>query len=64
VLALSSVVKSDGLQLVRINYILRYAFKDPTNVGNIIDMLVHIQISSSWLQFRNKCLSALEVVQC
>jgi len=48
VLALSSVVKSDGLQLVRINYILRYAFKDPTNVGNIIDMLVHVQISSSW----------------
>jgi hypothetical protein len=39
-------------------------FKDPANVSNIIDMLVHVQVSSSRLHVRNLSLSALQLLMC
>ena len=31
--------------------------KNPSNVGNIVYMLVHVQISSSWLHTNNRNLT-------
>ena len=41
-LALSSVIQGDTVQFMAINDFLRHALKNPTNISDIVNMLIHV----------------------